>query len=84
MSAHLYRRINELTTENRQLKAANQELREKQEKYEGATLYVVSGNPLDGLVGFIGSGENSRGQFPTSLTELNADCCEFNAARAVR
>ena len=35
-----------------------------------------------GFVAFIGNGDNSRGQFPKNLTELNADWTEFAAARA--
>lgn len=32
---------------------------------------------VDGLVGFLGSGENARGRFPKNLTELNDDLREF-------
>ena len=35
---------------------------------------------MDQFVGFIGSGANSRGAFPTTLTELNADAQEFARA----
>ena len=34
---------------------------------------------LQGFVGWIGSGYNSRGSFPTRLTELSDDCVEYAA-----
>ena len=37
---------------------------------------------LQGLVGFIGSGENKRGRFPATLTELSEDCNDYLAARS--
>jgi len=39
---------------------------------------------FDGFIAFIGNGEQSRGRFPTNLSELNDDCREFASSRSSR
>lgn len=38
---------------------------------------------MNDFVAFIGNGENTRGRFPTNLSELSADCHEFAALATV-